>query len=152
MIEPSPTTTIDPGLARGTLSELTEASEDAPAMVTLTFANTNYELELLVTGPIRAKVGGRIVGTIRADAQRVDIVETGGRYLEPVIGPPRRIQGTIISADNTANTLTINASVPIVCKLTDQRQRAVAFEPGQLVACELRPGASFTERVAPAQA
>jgi hypothetical protein len=48
--------------------------------------------------------------------------------------------------------LTIKASVPIVCKLTDQRQRAVAFEPGQLVACELRPGASFTERVVPAQA
>jgi hypothetical protein len=150
MIEPFPTTAIDPGLARGTLSELAEAGDDAPAMVTLTFANTNYELRLLATGPIRAHVGGRIVGTIRADAQRVDIVRTGGRFLEPVIGPPRRIQGTIISADNTANTLTINASVPIVCKLTDQRQRAVAFEPGQLVACELRPGASFTERVVPA--
>ncbi len=96
MIEPSPTTTIDPGLARGTLSKLTEASENAPAMVTLTFPNTNYEMQLLATGPIRAQVGGRIVGTIRADAQRVDIVETGGRYLEPVFGPPRRIQGTII--------------------------------------------------------
>jgi len=146
MIKPSPTTAIEPGLARGTLGAHSPAGDSTPATVTLNFANTNYEMVLNVIGAIRAQVGKRIVGTIRADAGRMDIVQTGGRYFEPVYGSPLRIQGTVLSADNTANTLTINASVPIVCKLTDQRQRAVAFEPGQLVTCELKPGASFTER------
>jgi hypothetical protein len=150
MIKPAPTTTIDAGLARGTLGAHTPAGDTTPATVTLNFANTDYEMLLIATGPVRATVGQRIVGTIRAEAGRVDIVQTGGRYFEPVYGSPRRIQGTVLSADNTANTLTINTTVPIVCKLTDQRQRAVAFEPGQLVTCELRPGASFAERVPPA--
>lgn len=152
MIKPAPTTKIDAGLARGTLGAHTPADGTMPATVTLTFANTDYQMLLKATGPIRATVGQRIIGTIRAEAGRVDIVKTGGRYFEPVYGSPRRIQGTVLSADNTANTLTINASVPIMCKLTDQRQRAVAFEPGQLVTCELYPGASFSERVPPASA
>lgn len=152
MLQPAPTTAIDPGLARGTLASHTPAREGRPGTVTLTFANTNYESAFVAAGAVRAKPGQRIVGTIRADAQRVDIVKTGGRYFEPVYGMPRRIQGTVVTADNAANTLTINASVPFVCKLTDQRQRAVAFEPGQLVTCELRPGASFTERLPPADA
>jgi len=152
MLQPAPTTAIDPSLARGTLASHTPAREGRPGVVILTFPNTSYESEFVAAGAVRAKVGQRSVGTIRADAQRVDIVKTGGRYLEPVYGSPRRIQGTVVTADNAANTLTINASVPFVCKLTDQRQRAVAFEPGQMVTCELRPGASFTERLPPSDA
>lgn len=151
MLQPAPTTTIDPGLARGTLKNYRPPGDGMPGVVTLTFPNTSYESEFVAAGAVRATVGSRVLGTIRAEAQRVDIVGTGGRYLEPVYGPPRRIQGTVVTADNAANTLTINASVPFVCKLTDQRQRAMAFEPGQLVTCELRPGASFTERLPPAE-
>jgi hypothetical protein len=147
MLQPAPTTTIDPSLARGTLRAFRPPHEGKPGAVTLTFPNTSYESAFVAAGTVKATAGQRIVGTIRAEAQRVDIVKTGGRYIEPVYGPPRRIQGTVVTADNAANTLTINASVPFVCKLTDQRQRAMAFEPGQMVTCELRPGASFTERL-----
>lgn len=146
MLKPAPTTKIDPGLARGTLHAMTPAAADKPATVTLTFPNTNYQSTLIAVGDVKAEVGRKIVGVIRAEAKRVDVVKTGGRYIDPVYGTPRRVQGSILSADNTANTITIHAGVPVVCKLTDPRQKAVAFEPGQLVSCEIKPGATFTQK------
>lgn len=146
MLKPAPTTKIDPTLARGTLLARSPASNDRPATVTLTFPNTNYETTLIAVGDVKSDVGKRVVGLIRAEARRVDVVKTGGRFVEPVYGAPRRVQGSIITADNTANTVTLHAGVPVVCKLTDPRQRAVAFEPGQLVCCEVAPGATFTQK------
>ncbi|KAA0214325.1 MAG: hypothetical protein DYG94_07595 [Leptolyngbya sp. PLA3] len=150
MLKPAPTTRIDPTLARGTLLARSPATNDRPPSVTLAFPNTHYEMTLTAVGDVKADVGKRIIGIIRAEAQRVDLVKTGGRFVEPVYGMPRRVQGSIIAADNTANTITLHAGMPVVCKLTDPRQRAVAFEPGQLVCCEIAPGATFTQK-APAR-
>ncbi|RMH13475.1 MAG: hypothetical protein D6695_03830 [Planctomycetota bacterium] len=146
MLKPAPTTKIDPELARGTLVAQSPGADGRPGTITLTFPNTNYELSLVSTAPVEEAVGKKVVGVIRAEAQRVDLVKTGGRFIEPVYGMPRRVQGSIITADNTANTITVHAGVPVVCKLTDPRQRAVGFEPGQLVCCEIKPGATFTPR------
>ncbi|GAB4385376.1 MAG: hypothetical protein Kow0022_11030 [Phycisphaerales bacterium] len=146
MLKPAPTTKIDPGLARGTLMAHSPAEDNRPATVTITFPNTNYQTTLNVVGDFKGQIGRKVIGVIRAEAQRVDVVRTGGRFIEPVYGMPRRVQGVILSGDNTANTITIHAGVPVVCKLTDPRQRAVAFEPGQLVCCELKPGATFTPK------
>lgn len=150
MLKPAPTTKIDPGLARGTLFAQTPSGDGRPATVTLSFPNTNYQTTLNVAGDVKADIGRKVIGVIRAEAKRVDVVRTGGRFIDPVYGMPRRVQGMIVSADNTANTITIHAGVPVVCKLTDQRQRAVGFEPGQLVCCEIKPGATFTQK-APAR-
>jgi hypothetical protein len=148
MIQPAPTTKIDPELARGTLLATHAAHGEEPATIEIGFANTSYRMRLVPTGEVRAKVGGKVVGSIRAEARRVDVVRSGGRYVEPVLGRPRRVQGTIIAADNAANTITVNAGFAIVCKLTDRRQRAVGFEPGQFVSFDVMAGATFTEKLA----
>jgi hypothetical protein len=144
MITPAPTTRIDPKLARGTLAGVTEATATRPAGITLAVPNTSYELHL-VAGPVKAEVGKRIIGVIRADAKRVDTVKTGGRYIEPVYGRPRRVQGSVVAIDTAANAVIVDAAVPIHCRLTDQRQKAADFQPGQFVSCDVMDGARFEE-------
>ena len=147
MITPAPTTKIDPKLARGILAGVTDATATKPATITLSIPNTSYELHLIPAGAIRAAAGKRIVGTIRADAKRLDTVKTGGRYIEPVYGRPRRVQGTVVAVDTAANAVVIDATVPIHCRLTDQRQKAADFQAGQFVSCDVMDGARFEERV-----
>lgn len=146
MITPAPTTKIDSKLARGILAAITDATATRPASITLSVPNTSYEIHLVPTGPVRATVGKRIVGLIRADAKRVDTVKTGGRYIEPVYGRPRRVQGSVVAVDTAANAVIVDATVPIHCRLTDQRQKAADFEPGQFVSCDVMDGARFEER------
>ena len=147
MLHPAPTTKIDPQTARGVLADRFPETATKPAMVVLTFYNTQYELHLLPVGeiatPDSVKHGKRVEGRIRADAKRVDIVTSGGRYVEPVHGRPRRVQGSIVATDNTKNTITVNAGVPIECRLTDRRQTASQFEPGQFVSFDVMRGATF---------
>jgi hypothetical protein len=120
------------------------ATATRPAHIILTILDTSYQLHLLPSGEIRTPVGKRIVGTIRAQARRVDKVSTGGRYVEPVIGRPRRVQGSVVEGDAPARTITVDAGVPIVCTLTDSRQSAAAFGPGDLVSFDVLDGATFT--------
>ncbi len=145
MIDPSPTTAIDPKLARGTLEEVHEASATKPAFIVVSFANTSYRshFEIEDPGAITATVGKRIVGTIRAEAKRIDVVTTGGRYVEPVYGRPRRVQGTVIAIEDGA--VVVNAGMPIHCTPTDDRQNAGDFEAGQFVSFDVLRGARFEE-------
>lgn len=138
MLHPAPTTPISPSLCRGVLHEVT------PAHIVIEFPNTNYHLHLKPTGPITTAIGKRIIGTITVSARRVDIVETGGKYVEPLTGRPRRVQGRISSIDARTNELIVDAGMSIHLKLTDPRQRADAFKPGDLVSCDVLEGATFT--------
>lgn len=122
------------------------ASPDGtPALVELSFANTNYRVRLEVQGAFKAAVGSRVLGVIHANVQRVDVVRTGGAYLEPVYGRPRRLQGRVIGSDAHDNVLVIDGPVPMHCHLTDRRQRAADFEPGVMVTCGVQDGASFEQ-------
>jgi hypothetical protein len=116
----------------------------SPDSVTLALPGTDYLLTLAVYQQPGTPIGKRIVGTIHAKARRIDLVNSGGRYLEPVQGTPRRIQGPIIDVDTGRDTITIHAAAPIVCRLADPHQRADQFTPGDFVACDLLPGTSFT--------
>lgn len=144
MLHPAPTSRIDPTTARGELAESHPAAGANPAHVVLTFPNTNYRTHLLAAQPVTTPVGKRILGTIRVQARRVDTVHTGGRYVEPVYGRPRRVQGSVIAADTATRTIVIDAGFPIHCELTDARQRADDFQPGQFVSCDVLDGATFT--------
>lgn len=144
MISPSPTTKLAPYLARGILGEVVAATATKPAHIVLELLNTSYQIHLLPGGAIATPVGKRIVGVVRADARRVDIVKSGGKYVEPVAGRPRRVQGAVVGRDTSANTITVNAGVAIVLKLTDARQRAEQFEDGAFVSCDVCDGATFT--------
>lgn len=149
MLEPAPTTPIDPELARGTLESVIEATALQPAHVVLTFPNTNYRLYLLpnpasALEQLRARVGKRAIGTIRCEAKRVDRTTTGGRYVEPVYGRPRRVQGTIVAVNPQANTITVHAGMPVVAKVTAPGQKASDFEVGEFVGFAAAPGATFS--------
>ncbi|MEM8836381.1 MAG: hypothetical protein AAGD00_11260 [Planctomycetota bacterium] len=111
--------------------------------VILTVAGTSYELHLSTYKPLETPIGKRVVGVIRAQAKRIDVVNTGGRYIEPVYGRPRRVQGVVVDVDASEQSVTVNAGVPIICK-TDGRQRAEHFEVGQFVSFDVERGATFT--------
>lgn len=145
MIQPAPTSKIDPTLARGTFLGDSPATATRPAHVAITFPNTNYELHLLPASNVSAAPGKRIMGSIRAKARRVDKVQTGGRYVEPVFGRPRRVQGAIIAINAAARTITIDAGFPIECTLTDERQSPTTFAVGDFVSFDVLDGATFTQ-------
>jgi hypothetical protein len=143
MIHPAPTSKIEPTLARGVLDEVRPGGA-APAMLKLTFPNTNYEMHLLADGPVATPVGKRIIGVVRAKARRVDVVRTGGRFVEPVYGRPRRVQGSIVAVNDGRRSIVVDAGVPIECELTDERQKPADFEVGQFVGFDVFGGATFT--------
>jgi len=144
MITPAPTTVIDPSLARGTLTSVVPATATKPGYITVGFPNTSYDLHLLPTVPVKTPVGKKIMGTIHARARRIDEVKTGGRYVEPVFGRPRRVQGSVVAVDPTKNTVVVSAGVPFHCSPTDARQKAGDFVVGQFVSFDVLDGASFT--------
>ncbi len=133
-------------MARGTFLGLETPPAPRKAFVRLAFANTQYDLHLAPVGAVVCEVGKRILGTIRGEARRVDTVTTGGRYMEPVIGRPRRVQGTVLAVDATANTLVVDAGAPIHLVLTAPGQRADRFGVGSLVSCDVHEGATFTQQ------
>ncbi len=136
MITPSPTLPIDPGLARGTLLSVT------PSYIVMGIPNTSYELHLVPTAPIATLPGKRLLGTIRLQARRIDAVGTGGQFIEPVYGRPRRVQGTVLRTE--AGAVVIDAGVPIHATPMDPRQKAEDFTPGQLVSFDAVAGATIT--------
>ena len=101
-------------------------------------------MHLATHAPCRAEVAKRILGTIRVDARRVDRVDTGGKYVEPVYGRPRRVQGRVLLVNDSSRTLVVDAGMPIHLHLLDDRQRPGDFAPGDLVSCDVRDGATFT--------
>lgn len=156
MIHPSPTTKIDPAIARGVLERVQPAHTPEPAHVVISFPNTSYQTALVLragkgsetdAGALQARIGKRILGRIWLSARRVDVVDTGGRYLEPVFGRPRRVQGSVIARLDDQRTIIVDAGVPIHCRLTDERQRPEDFEIGALVSFDALDGASFTPQM-----
>src|SRR5690606_12854034 len=88
-------------------------------------------------------VGRRVAGRIYARAKRVDIVRVGGRYIEPVYGRPRRLQGRVVAIDAEANAIAVHCACPIICTLTAPGQSAEQFTLGQLVSFDVERGARF---------
>ncbi len=119
-------------------------AEKSPGKLVLAVPGTDYRLQLVPVGQVDTGLGDRVSGTIRANAQRVDVISAGGRYIEPVFGRPRRVQGRIIGGDPKTNTLVVLASVPLTVKLMDH-QRAGQFAAGQMVSFDIEPGASFEQ-------
>lgn len=151
MLHPAPTSKLPPTIARGTIKALHPATATKPPHLVLALHNSDYELHLLPIGPAPFQPGERAVGRIRADAKRVDVVNSGGRYVEPVIGRPRRVQGTIVATDPDSNSITVNAGVPITCRLCDPNQRAAQFQPGQFVSFDVLRGSTFEPAQTPTQ-
>jgi hypothetical protein len=142
MITPTPTTKIAPDLARGVLTEVVAPTATRPGYIVLSIPNTSYELHLLPEGSSEYEVGKKLVGKIRAAARRIDVVKTGGKYIEPVYGKPRRVQGRVVGT--SGNDLIVDVTVPFVVTPTDARQKATDFAPGDLVAFDLPEMPTFS--------
>lgn len=109
----------------------------------VSFPNTSYQMHLLTREPVKGEVGKRVVGTIRVDARRVDEVDTGGKYVEPVYGRPRRVQGRVVAISDAARTLVVDAGMPVHLRMLDARQRPSDFAMGTLVSCDVLDGAEL---------
>lgn len=116
--------------------------ESSDGVIALKLAGTDYRLRLAVGEPLDALVGSKVRGRIRAQARRIDIIKAGGRYIEPVDGRPRRIQGRVIAIDEVNDAVTVLACAPIICR-TNTLQQAGMFQPDQLVSFDVEPGARF---------
>ncbi len=146
--------TTPSNVARGQLYDSFSATATRQAGISFHLPGSQYQLHLRSEGAVTGQVGKRIVGVIHASARRVDFTNQGGRFVEPVIGRPRRIQGTVIAHDTAANTITVDCAasaavdgvgLPIVCKLTDARQKPEQFALGTIVGFDVLDGATFTQ-------
>lgn len=130
-----------------TLSEARAVlAESVPGRVVLSFPGTDYQIHLIPERPPTSAVGKRVTGVIRAQSRRIDRVASGGRFIEPVMGRPRIVQGRVVEVNPSATgtgTLTIHAPMPIVVRV-GELQKAEQFKVGDLVTTHTVPGATFT--------
>jgi len=121
-------------------AHIQSVSEDA---IVLHLHHSSYKISLKPVGSVHGLTHHqRVTGTIRAQAQRVDVAGTGGKYIEPVYGRPRRIQGRIIGGSVADNTIVVDCGLPFVCKLMDL-QKAADFSLHQFVGFDIESGATF---------
>jgi len=133
----APIRTIAEGVFRGRAR-----SRDGEAII-LARPGTDYRVELIPASPVDAEPGARLRGEIRVQAARMDVIATGGKYIEPVDGPPRRVAGRIIAIDERANLVHVDAGpFPVACK-PHKLQQASQFRVDQLVTMGVSPGAEF---------
>ena len=118
--------------------------EKRDEQIVLRIPETSYRLHLVIDRPLGAEVGDRITGAIHCQAKRIDVVPSGGRFIEPVYGRPRRIQGTIIGGDAQQNTLFVRCGATVVVRLM-KGQMAVDFKIGQMVTFDVERGAKFEQ-------
>ncbi len=100
-----------------------ESVEDQ--IVTLAVPGSNYRSSFqIVGGSVSLVVGARVRGTIHAPAWKVDRVELGGNYVEPLYGRPRRMQGTILAVNAAVNELTVQVGYEATVKLPEKYKAA----------------------------
>ncbi len=128
--------------SRDHLEALVEASKGSHVVVKV--QGTDYRL-MLEVDPSRGtfEPGERVNGRVTGRARRIDVVGAGGRFVEPVYGRPRRVQGRVRAYDAQTGQLTVWAGFALQVQPTAVNQKPEALVPGQLVAFDLEPGARF---------
>jgi hypothetical protein len=109
-------------------------------------ANTNYELRLeSETTTDGVPTGVTLNATIRVKARKIWTVPSGGNFIDPIYGPPRKVQGRIKYLDD--NQMIVQAGAPVLVSLPSD---AEAFDlvrgplvVGGLVNVSVLPGATI---------
>ena len=104
--------------------------------------DTDYRLRLVPKEGLSAAVGDKIDGVIRVQALKMMVIPAGGRYIEPVQGRPRRVQGKIVGGNTSLNEVYVKAG-PGVVVTPLAPQRAGDFAIGQMVSFDVRDGATL---------
>jgi len=117
--------------------------ERREGVIVLGLPGTDYRMHLVLEIDLPAEVGQTVVGTIHATARRADVIPAGGRYVEPVNGRPRRVQGRVVGGHIPSRKLFVHAGAPLICTLSDARQQVSDFSVGQIVSFDVEAGAVF---------
>ena len=109
-------------------------------------AGKNYELRLDSKESLEGvRIGVMIEGLIRVSARQVWTVMSGGNFIEPIFGPPRKIQGRIRYLDE--EQMVLHCGVPILVALpTDPSAFDLARGPlavGASANVSVLPGGMF---------
>lgn len=123
-----------------TVSGVVEAVMDGAFVLKL--PGTDYRLHLVPAQGLEIAVAQKVTGVIQAQAQRMDVIPAGGRYIEPVFGRPRRVQGRITGGNVQRNEVYLRAGPGLVVTPMAP-QRAGDFAVGQMVSFDVRAGATF---------
>ena len=126
----------DTSIARGVLVEAGDGQ------IVFGLRGTDYQLHLQVNVAMNERDGAPLIGRIHAQARRVDLAPSGGCYIEPVYGRPRRLQGRIAATDPQNHSIVVRCACPFVCALAPGQQ-ASAFDIGDFVTFDVERGARF---------
>ena len=114
--------------------------------IVLSIPGSSYRLTFRPTvaaSAIATPEGKRIRGIVEGKAQRMHVASAGGRFIEPVNGHPRIVQGTILAVDGAKNRLLVEMVIPAWLTLA-AGQSASEFAAGQLVNMYVASGMTFT--------
>ena len=111
--------------------------------VVVSIDQTHYRLHLSCDGQMSADVGDRVRGVIGAKVWKVDFVSTGGAYIEPVYGRPRRIQGRVVGSMADGNRVVVEVCGCRITGEVPQRWPVDQLPSSGLVALDVEPGAVF---------
>jgi len=132
----APTSPTSPPVVSGVIDAVGDG------WVQLKLPGTDYRLRLVPEAGRTLKVGDKVSGVVHVQAMRMDVVPAGGRYIEPVQGRPRRVQGRVTGGSVSSNHVYVKAG-PGVVVTPMLPQRASDFAVGQMVSFDVRPGATL---------
>ena len=128
--------------------------ESAPTetQVVLGLHGTDYRLELTPTvapedfPPLKSERNRRIRGVIQARALKMHQASAGGRFIEPVHGRPRIVQGTVYAVDVENDRLLMDVVVPMWVSVESAvtGQFASDFSQGDMLNFYVESDISFT--------
>lgn len=127
---------------RATLASIEDGS------VELALAHTDYRLRFVLgvdAERVAIPVGKRIRGTVVASAMKFLRAAGGGRFVEPVVGEPRIVTGTVLHVDREGGRVLIDVSLPIWIE-PNEDQDWDEFEVGALATGYLHSDPVFTPR------
>lgn len=128
-----PTSTDPAAAAPAAPVRLREVSNEK---VRFTVPGTEYDLEAAPGASLGppAAAGKRLSAALHVVARKVWPVTAGGRFVEPVYGRPRRLQGVVLGADEAHNALWVDAGgLKVVARLGHAGQRVADFAVSSLV-------------------
>ena len=114
--------------------------------ITLGVPGTSYQLDFRLAGPagdLITRLGKRVRCRIEGKALRMHVAAAGGRFIEPVYGHPRIVQGTVAAIDAKANRVLVDLCVPVWFAVADG-QTASEFTVGQMVNMYVESGMTCT--------
>ena len=119
----------------------------SPGRIELALPHSDYLMHLgleVDQGRLAVPPGKRIRGEVSATAMRFHQAAGGGRFIEPVIGEPRIVAGTVLAVDRAAGRVLIDCAMPIWVRPEEADQDWSVFQERALVTGYLRSGMVFT--------